>query len=115
MHIAPQSRQAATLHLDDGRALTLQLEAHAVVFASDGQVIIRLHFRTLRSANSPEETPLFSLESVDASAALKAQLAPWLPPALALFSQYHGGRVIVAKTLAAELALPREIDLDPPV
>lgn len=114
MHIEPQSRQSATLHLEDGRALILRLEPHAVVFVLAEQVIIRLHFRTLRSANSPEETPLFSLESVDASAEWKAQLVPWLAPVLALFSQYHGGRVIIAKSLAAELALPRDMELDPP-
>ncbi|MCB5207832.1 hypothetical protein [Methylovorus mays] len=106
MRIEPQSRQAAILHLEDGRQLALRVESHALVFAWAGQVIIRLHFRTLRSANSPEETPLFSLESAEASPEWKAQLAPWLAPALALFSQYHGGRVIIAKALAIDLDLP---------
>ncbi|MCB4810955.1 hypothetical protein LG204_06465 [Methylovorus menthalis] len=106
MRIESQSKQAAILHLDDGRQLALRVEPHTVVFAWGRQVIIRLHFRTLRSANSPEETPLFSLESAEASLEWKAQLAPWLAPALELFSQYHGGRVIIAKSLSIDLNLP---------
>lgn len=106
MRIESLSKQAAILHLEDGRQLALRLEPHALVFACAGQVIIRLHFRTLRSANSPEETPLFSLESAEASPEWKAQLPPWLAPALELFNQYHGGRVIIAKSLSIDLNLP---------
>ena len=112
MRIESLSKQAAMLHLDDGRQLALQFAPNSISLAWAAQVIIRLHFRTLRSANSPEETPLFSLGSVEASAEWKAQLAPWLAPVLELYSQYHGGRVIIAKSLGNELF--KTPTMDPP-